>query len=74
VGGTEGGRAEAVGDALTLMAPEEEEVIRSAELALGKSIPPLTLSDFPYHVIAHPNVVLGGNHRYLGRTPLRQRR
>ena len=42
------GRAEATGDAFTLMAPEEEGWILAIERVLGKRIPRVTLPDFTY--------------------------
>jgi len=41
-------RAEATGDAFTLVAPEEEGEIRSIERALGKRLPRVTVPDFDY--------------------------
>ncbi len=52
-------RAQAIGDAFTLMSREEEPVIRAVDFALGKPIPRVMLPDFPYHVIAHAGVILG---------------
>ena len=42
------GRAEATGDAFTLMAPEEEADLRQIERALGKRLPRVTVPDFDY--------------------------
>ena len=42
------GRAEAVGDAFTFVAPDEENDIRSIERAIGKRLPRVTLPDFDY--------------------------
>jgi len=42
-------RAEAVGDAFTLMDPEEKHIITAVERILGKPIPRVTLPNFPYH-------------------------
>ncbi|TVR56062.1 MAG: ATP-dependent helicase, partial [Gemmatimonadales bacterium] len=41
-------RAEATGEAYTLVSPEEEADVRAIEKALGKSIPRRTLEDFNY--------------------------
>ena len=43
------GRAEAVGDAFTFVAPDEENDIRSIERAIGKRLPRVTLPDFDYN-------------------------
>ena len=42
------GRAEATGDAFTLMAPEEEPALRQIEQAIGKRLPRVTVPDFDY--------------------------
>jgi ATP-dependent RNA helicase RhlE len=41
-------RAEAVGDAFTFVAPDEESVLRSIERVLGKRLPRITVPDFDY--------------------------
>jgi ATP-dependent RNA helicase RhlE len=41
-------RAEAVGDAFTFVAPEEETDLRAIEKAIGKRLPRITLPDFDY--------------------------
>ena len=41
-------RAEAVGDALTLVSPEEEPTLKAIERAVGKRIPRVTLPGFDY--------------------------
>jgi ATP-dependent RNA helicase RhlE len=41
-------RAEAVGDAFTFVAPEEENELRAIEKAIGKRLPRVTLPDFDY--------------------------
>ena len=41
-------RAEAVGDAFTLVAPEEEQDLRAIERAIGKRLPRITVPDFDY--------------------------
>ena len=43
------GRAEAVGDAFTFVAKDEEGDIGAIEKVLGKRIPRITLPDFDYH-------------------------
>ena len=42
------GRAEATGDAFTLVAPEEEPELRQIERAIGKRLPRVTVPDFDY--------------------------
>ncbi len=42
------GRAEAVGDAFTFVAPDEENDLRAIERAVGKRLPRVTLPDFNY--------------------------
>jgi ATP-dependent RNA helicase RhlE len=41
-------RADAQGDAFTLVAPEEEDEILKIEVRLGHALPRVTLPDFPY--------------------------
>ena len=41
-------RAEATGDAFTLVSPDEEADLRAIERALGRSLPRVTLADFDY--------------------------
>jgi ATP-dependent RNA helicase RhlE len=41
-------RAEAVGDAFTFVAPDEENDLRAIELVIGKRLPRVTLPDFDY--------------------------
>jgi len=43
------GRVEAVGDAFTLMSPEEQSDVIAIERFLGRSIPRVSLPDFDYH-------------------------
>jgi ATP-dependent RNA helicase RhlE len=45
-----GGRAEPMGDAFTLMSPEEEEDVADIERFLGRAIPRVMLPDFDYHM------------------------
>ena len=42
-------RAEATGDAFTLVSPEEEGDLRGIERAVGKRLPRVTLPDFDYN-------------------------
>jgi len=42
------GRAEAVGEAFTFVAPDEENDLRAIERAMGKRLPRVTLPDFNY--------------------------
>ncbi len=42
-------RAEATGEAYTLVAPEDEGALRAIERAVGSRIPRMTLDGFPYH-------------------------
>jgi len=47
-------RAEAEGDAITLVAPEEENDFRGIERVLGKAIPRVTFPDFDYRAAPPP--------------------
>lgn len=49
-------RVEAEGDAITLVAPEEEADMRGIERILGRSIPRVTLPDFDYMAPPPPKV------------------
>jgi ATP-dependent RNA helicase RhlE len=42
------GRVEAVGDAFTLMSPEEKQEVAAIERFLGRSIPRVVIPDFDY--------------------------
>jgi ATP-dependent RNA helicase RhlE len=55
------GRVEAVGDAFTLMSPEEQPDVIAIERFLGRSIPRVTLPDFDYHRRAEPGQGRGGD-------------
>jgi ATP-dependent RNA helicase RhlE len=44
------GRVDAVGDAFTLMSPEEKPELAAIERALGRSVPRVLLPDFDYHM------------------------
>ena len=50
------GRAQASGEALTFMAPEERQALAAIERAVGKPLPRVTLQDFDYH--ARPDAQL----------------
>ena len=41
-------RAEATGDAFTLIAPDEEQIVKDIERVIGKALPRVTLPDFDY--------------------------
>ena len=43
------GRAEAMGEAFTFVAPDEENELRAIERAISKRLPRVTLPDFDYH-------------------------
>jgi len=45
-----GGRAEPVGDAFTLMSPEEQKDVAAIERLLGRAIPRVLLPDFDYEM------------------------
>ena len=51
------GRMEAAGDAFTLMSPEEAGPFRDIERFLGRTIPRVTLPDFPYDLAREPHSV-----------------
>jgi len=53
-------RAEAEGEAMTLIAPEEENDFRGIEQILGQSIPRVTFPDFNYRAEPPPRVRGGG--------------
>jgi ATP-dependent RNA helicase RhlE len=42
------GRAEHTGDAFTLVAPDDKDMVRSLEKIMGKPLPHLTLAGFDY--------------------------
>ncbi len=50
------GRADAVGDAFTFVAPEEEDDLRRIERAIGKRLPRVTVPDFDYTAVPEPQV------------------
>ena len=50
------GRAEAVGDAFTFVAPEEEGELRRIERAIGKRLPRVIVPDFDYAAVPAPTV------------------
>lgn len=49
-------RAEAEGEAITFVTPEDEVDLRAIERALGKSIPRVTLPDFDYRAPPPPKI------------------
>ena len=53
-------RAEAQGEALTLIAPEEENDFRGIEQILGRSVPRITFPDFNYRFEPPPRTRGGG--------------
>lgn len=71
-------RAEATGDAFTLMAPEEEPMVKEIERVLQKGLPRVTLPHFNYR---QPGTARGhsphgrfGERRHFGRAPDRFRK
>jgi len=48
------GRVDALGDAFTLMSPEEKGDMAAIERAVGKTLPRITLEDFDYHKAPPP--------------------
>ncbi len=65
------GRAQAVGDAFTLVTPEEANDIRDIQRFIGQKIPELRLENFPYQTFAPRPAHVAGPHG--GRTkPSRQ--
>ncbi|HXG60395.1 MAG TPA: DEAD/DEAH box helicase [Planctomycetota bacterium] len=74
------GRAQAVGDAFTLVAPEEEPAMRDIEKALGRTLPRVTLPDFDYGPMAPlpaappPPAPPPAHGMHSTRRPLRRRR
>ncbi|MGQ0796865.1 MAG: DEAD/DEAH box helicase, partial [Methanobacteriota archaeon] len=64
-------RVEAEGDAITLVAPEEEADVRAIERTLGRSIPRVTLPDFDYRAPPPPKARPheGARHPSAGRRP-----
>lgn len=59
------GRAEAVGDAFTLVSPDEEKTLRLIEKSLGPAIPRVKLPDFDYRLLPSPSPApsTAGTHR-----------
>ncbi|HVL67419.1 MAG TPA: DEAD/DEAH box helicase [Vicinamibacterales bacterium] len=47
------GRAEAVGEAFTFVAPDEEQDLRDIEKAIGRRLPRVTVPDFDYDAAHH---------------------
>jgi ATP-dependent RNA helicase RhlE len=58
------GRADATGDAFTLMSPEEERDVKAIERFIGKSILRVTVPDFDYK--KHPTPQSDGGHGSSG--------
>jgi len=54
------GRVEALGDAFTLMSPEEKSDVAAIEKFLGKAIPRVTLPDFDYKKSVSATATLAG--------------
>jgi ATP-dependent RNA helicase RhlE len=65
------GRVDAVGDAFTLMGPDERETVDAIERFLGRAIPRVTLPDFNYRKAAEPREREPGEGR--SRRPARPR-
>ncbi|HYS70892.1 MAG TPA: DEAD/DEAH box helicase [Thermoplasmata archaeon] len=61
-------RADAEGEAMTLVAPEEEHDFRGIEQILGRSIPRTTFPDFDYRAEPPPRPRGGGGGRMRSRT------
>lgn len=67
-------RAQAVGDAFTLVSPEEEEIVRAIERSLKKALPRVTVPDFDYRAAAPPRSARPSFPRGQERTFSRSRR
>jgi len=63
------GRAERMGDAFTLVTPDDNDMIRSLERIMGKPLSRKTLTDFDYTVAAPPR--MASEARGRGRPPAR---
>ncbi len=61
-------RAEATGDAFSLVAPDEEEMIREIERVINQRLPRITLPDFNYKK-AHPHPAPKAHFRPFSRHP-----
>jgi len=61
------GRVQAVGDAFTLMSPDEKSDVLAIERFLGRSIPRVMVPDFNYHQAAAPREGGRGGYRSEGR-------
>ena len=68
-----GGRAEPVGDAFTLMSPEEQKDVAAIERLLGRAIPRVLLPDFDYSMRPSENRPLPAVDEELDRTPDKRR-
>src|SRR5262245_11558403 len=70
-----GNRSAAVGDAFTLMSPEEQSQVAAIEQFMGRTVPRVMLPDFDYRmrpkeisrVVSYPE----GGSRAVGQTPIR---
>ncbi|TMQ72877.1 MAG: hypothetical protein E6K80_01585 [Candidatus Eisenbacteria bacterium] len=56
------GRVEAVGDAFTLMSPEEKKDVAAIERFLGRSVPRVLMPDFDYQRASDPKEKRQGEH------------
>ncbi|MEI6667068.1 MAG: DEAD/DEAH box helicase [Acidobacteriota bacterium] len=74
------GRADAVGDAFTLVAREDETDLRRIEQAIGKRLPRVTVPDFDYNAVAKERLeipladrlaAMRANRRPRGQSPSR---
>ena len=68
-----GGRAEPVGDAFTLMSPEEQKDVAAIERLLGRAIPRVLLPDFDYSMRPSENRPLPAVDEEVDRTPDKRR-
>jgi len=67
-------RAEATGDAITFVSPEEEADVRGIERAIGQRLPRRTLAGFDYAQVPAPAPAARAAGRGTGRPPARGRR
>ncbi len=56
-------RAEATGDAFSLISPDEEEMIRDIEKVINQRLPRITLPDFIYRMASHKPPARHGHHQ-----------
>ncbi len=59
------GRAQATGDAFSLVSPEEEDIVRDIQRSMNQQLPRVTLPDFNYKK-AKPPKAAGGGHGHGG--------